>query len=335
MGDKQQKTDKQPGRLSRRRFLRSAGVLAAGLGAAQALAACGVPSNAAAPAAPQTAGEGQLVPVSPQGNVPLMNPNTGKLIIYQQYPEVPFTPAGPPPANILRFFSLDEAKAVDALVSRILPGTPQDPGAHEAGVVTYIDNYLSYFGGDVEPTYRHPPYAVPYQGDTSPNGGSGPYDVVYVKKEELTRYGQQSIMSPAEQYRVAIAAIDAYAKKQFGGKKFADLSSDQQDQVIGDLASGKLDTLTEPTPHDFFNLVRTDVMQGMFADPVYGGNRDMAGWKLVGYPGAQRAYTPDDIHNGNFHRVPQSIAQLMPFHPGQPSGPDVILPVSGFDQQPK
>ncbi len=334
MGDTQEKTEAQAGRLSRRRFLRGAGVLAAGLGAANVLAACGTPSNAAAPA-PQTAGEGQLMPASPQGNVPLENPNTGKLVLAQQYPEVPFTPASPPPANILRFFTPDEARTVDALVSRILPGTADDPGAHEAGVVTYIDNYLSYFGGAVEPTYKHPPFAVKYEGNGPPNGGKGPYEVVYVKKDELTRYGHQSALSPAEQYRVGVAAIDAYSQKKFGGKKFADLSSDQQDQVVGDLSDGKVDTLTEPSSHDFFDLLRTDTMHGMFCDPVYGGNKDMVGWKLVGYPGAQRAYTPDDIHNARFQREPQSIVNLMPFHPGQPSSPDVILPVSGFDQQPK
>ena len=38
----------------------------------------------------------------------------------------------------------------------------------------------------------------------------------------------------------------------------------------------------------------------MFGDPMYGGNRDMVGWKLIGYPGAQRQYTPDDIKNPNF-----------------------------------
>jgi hypothetical protein len=44
---------------------------------------------------------------------------------------------------------------------------------------------------------------------------------------------------------------------------------------------------------------------------MYGGNRDLAGWKLIGYPGAQRNYTPDDIKNPHFARDPQSLAQFM------------------------
>lgn len=335
MEDKEGKLEKRQVRLSRRGFLRGAGIVAAGVGASNLIAACTVASNAVAPAATPapSSGEGQLIPSSPQGIVPLESPSSGKLVLTQQYPEVPFTPAAPPPSGLLRFFSPDEAKTVDALVSRILPGSPEDPGAHEAEVLTYIDNYLSFFGGAVSPTYRHPPFAAKYEGNNPPK--SGQYQVIYVKKDELPRYGHQSAMSPAEQYRVGIGAVDAYSQKKFGGKKFADLSSDQQDQVIGDMANGKMDTLTDPTPHDFFGLLRTDVMQGMFSDPVYGGNKDMVGWKLVGYPGSQRAYTPEDIHNNNFYREPQSIAQLMPFSPGEPSGPNVILPVSGFDQQPK
>ena len=42
-------------------------------------------------------------------------------------------------------------------------------------------------------------------------------------------------------------------------------------------------------------MVLEDTYEGMFSDPLYGGNRDYAGWKLVGYPGAQRAYTAHEL----------------------------------------
>lgn len=42
----------------------------------------------------------------------------------------------------LQFFLFDEANALDALVGRIVPGDERDPGAREAGVVTYIDRAL-------------------------------------------------------------------------------------------------------------------------------------------------------------------------------------------------
>jgi hypothetical protein len=46
-------------------------------------------------------------------------------------------------------------------------------------------------------------------------------------------------------------------------------------------------------------------MEGMFADPVYGGNMDFAGWQLVGFPGAQLLYTPADLESKDaFNRGP-------------------------------
>jgi hypothetical protein len=43
----------------------------------------------------------------------------------------------------------------------------------------------------------------------------------------------------------------------------------------------------------------------MFADPVYGGNKDFNGWKLVGFPGGQAVYTPVDLQNKQaFTRAP-------------------------------
>jgi hypothetical protein len=38
-------------------------------------------------------------------------------------------------------------------------------------------------------------------------------------------------------------------------------------------------------------------MEGMFADPVYGGNKDFAGWILVGFPGAQPLFSPEDMNS--------------------------------------
>jgi len=66
-----------------------------------------------------------------------------------------------------------------------------------------------------------------------------------------------------------------------------------------------------PGAKAFFTQLRNDTIEGMFSDPMYGGNRDLVGWKLIGYPGAQRFYTPDDIKNPNLQRDPQSLAELM------------------------
>jgi gluconate 2-dehydrogenase gamma chain len=66
----------------------------------------------------------------------------------------------------------------------------------------------------------------------------------------------------------------------------------------------------------------------MFADPIYGGNRDYAGWKLIGYPGAQRAYTPEELRNGPNNRRVQGLRDMPAMNPGQPQD-HVVLPISG------
>jgi hypothetical protein len=66
----------------------------------------------------------------------------------------------------------------------------------------------------------------------------------------------------------------------------------------------------------------------MFADPIYGGNRDFAGWRLLRYPGAQRAWTPRELTHGPNHRTIQGLAQMPPMNPGVPQS-HVILPIEG------
>src|SRR5205085_7933467 len=133
----------------------------------------------------------------------------------------------------------------------------------------------------------------------------GQYQVVWVKKSELPRYGFQSIQSPREIYRIGIASVDRYSQQKFQ-KKFVDLSEDQQDQIVSDMAADKAEGFDKPSGKEFFTVLRTDTINGMFADPAYGGNKDMVGWKLIGYPGAQRAYTPTDIKSEGHIRSPQS-----------------------------
>ena len=75
-------------------------------------------------------------------------------------------------------------------------------------------------------------------------------------------------------------------------------------------------------------MVLEDTYEGMFSDPEYGGNRDYAGWKLVGYPGAQRAYTAYELRNGPQHKRVQGLRDMPPMNPGVPQD-HVILPLAG------
>ena len=59
---------------------------------------------------------------------------------------------------------------------------------------------------------------------------------------------------------------------------------------------------------------------------MYGGNRDLIGWRTVGFPGAQRAYSPEEMLDPDFHREPQSLSQLAMLH-GDHGDPDALLSV--------
>jgi gluconate 2-dehydrogenase gamma chain len=97
-----------------------------------------------------------------------------------------------------------------------------------------------------------------------------------------------------EFYRRSCAALEEHCRKTYS-KSFAQLTAAQQDSVITAMIEGKASSFTWPTSQAFFNTLRTHTMEGMFADPVYGGNKDFAGWRLVGFPGAQPAFTEADM----------------------------------------
>jgi gluconate 2-dehydrogenase gamma chain len=105
-------------------------------------------------------------------------------------------------------------------------------------------------------------------------------------------------------YRRGLAQLDQYCRGTYH-QPFVRLNATQQDAVITALEEGKATGFTWPTPQAFFETVRTHTMEGMFADPVYGGNRDFAGWRLVGFPGAQPIFTRTDMQSKEaFTRVP-------------------------------
>lgn len=105
-------------------------------------------------------------------------------------------------------------------------------------------------------------------------------------------------------YRRGLAQLEAFCQ-QAHQASFARLDPARQDAVITALEEGKAGGFTWPTAQAFFNTLRTHTMEGMFADPVYGGNKDFAGWRLVGFPGAQPLFTTADMQSKDaFTRIP-------------------------------
>jgi gluconate 2-dehydrogenase gamma chain len=234
-------------------------------------------------------------------------------------------PSTMPTAGVQQFLTADETKLLDALMARILPGSAEDPGAHESGAVLFVDAMLAEFAAFDEPTYQ----SGPFVGDPS-SVSELPQGVADLSPDELERYGFQGKMAPQETYRQGLAQLAAYAQQQLG-VPFASAAAAQQDQIVGALADGTA-PFDKPKAKDFFKRVRKDTIHAVFSDPVYGGNRDMIGWKLVGYPGAQRVWTPVELKHGpDPSRQYQGLMELHRSHPGRPGPDNVIRPVQEPD----
>lgn len=192
---------------------------------------------------------------------------------------LPWVPAAADPPTVenpngWRFFQPNEAATVEAIVDRLIPPDPETPGGKDANCAVFIDRQLAGPYGSFEDQYRAPPF-----------------------QQGTPEQGNQSPMTPSQQYRVALPAIDKYCRQQFGNKGFTELSADQQDEVLKGLEDGsvKLEGIDSKT---FFGTLLMNTQQGFFADPVYGGNKDMCSWKMLGFPGTIYDYR-DWVHRHN------------------------------------
>jgi hypothetical protein len=87
-------------------------------------------------------------------------------------------------------------------------------------------------------------------------------------------------------YQGGLAALDTAA----GTGGFAGLSADKQDAILTNAEAGKLDG----APAGFFATMLAHTREGMFSDPIHGGNVNFAGWDLIGYPGIKLEWTAED-----------------------------------------
>ncbi|MGH7920293.1 MAG: gluconate 2-dehydrogenase subunit 3 family protein [Candidatus Dormibacteraceae bacterium] len=167
----------------------------------------------------------------------------------------------------LKFFNVGEAKVIEAMAERIFPSDDGTPGATDARVVNYIDGQLHGPWGQGAREYRKGPFVQP----TS----SG--------------YGWQYDLTPAQAYRSALPKLQQYVQQKYG-KAYTGLTKKQQDAVLTALEGGTITSMSNPTALDFWTMFHENVMEGLFADPVYGGNHNMVGWRWVGFPGNPLAY---------------------------------------------
>jgi gluconate 2-dehydrogenase gamma chain len=203
---------------------------------------------------------------------------------------LPWTPnagAPPEPATSITwvYFTADEGAAVEALVDRLIPPDPQTPGGKDAGCAVFIDRQLAGPYGSAEGLYMRGPFTdgTPQQGDQSP-------------------------LTPAARYRQALAALDKYCRATYAGKSFTQIPDNEKDKLLSGLEKGQVQ-LEGTNGRSFFELLLQNTQEGFFADPVYGGNRNMVGWKMIGYPGARYDYRDwVERHNERYPLPPVGIS---------------------------
>jgi len=193
--------------------------------------------------------------------------------------------AAAPGPTTYTFLTNAESAFVEAAVARLIPNDELGPGALEAGAAVFIDRQLAGSYGKAERWYMQGPWG-----------------------EGLPTQGYQTRLTPAQLYRAAIREIDEAVAKKGRAPAFAKLAIDDQDFWLHELEGGKVKL---PTVHasTFFELLHQNTLEGFFCDPIYGGNRDMAGWKLIGFPGARYDYSPYvKKHGERFPLPPTGIA---------------------------
>lgn len=121
-----------------------------------------------------------------------------------------------------------------------------------------------------------------------------------------------------EAYRAGLAGLDRYSRYSRGAP-FVDLEPAVQDSVLLDVQTGGATGSGAGfggSSGSFFGMVQDHVWEAMFGDPHYGGNRNFAGWDLVGYPGPRLGVSPEDqarLESGELEPIRRSAYQYSLF----------------------
>jgi gluconate 2-dehydrogenase gamma chain len=133
-------------------------------------------------------------------------------------------------------------------------------------------------------------------------GTPGATEIGVLNYIDLALAGAYSDMQ--DSYRRGLAQLEGYCRATHQ-KAFVQLDAAQQDDVIRALEQNKATGFAWPSAPLFFNTLRTHVMEGLFADPVYGGNKNFEGWRQISFPGGQPHFTAQDMQSREaFTRAP-------------------------------
>jgi gluconate 2-dehydrogenase gamma chain len=193
----------------------------------------------------------------------------------------------PPDVEPLLTLTPTEHAFFIAAADTLIPADDLSPSGSQCGVATFIDRQLAGAYGGGARLYRDGPFTK--------------------AKPEL---GYQLPLNPREFFRAGIAAANEWSRKTYG-KDFDRLADADREAALKAMEGGKAE-FSGFSSRMFFNALLDLSMEGFFADPIYGGNRDMAAWKMVGYPGLPATYREDikKYFGKKYDKPPRSIADF-------------------------
>jgi gluconate 2-dehydrogenase gamma chain len=177
---------------------------------------------------------------------------------------------------------------IAALVDTLIPKDEIGPGGVEAGVPSFIDRQMAGAFGRGARMYLQ-----------------GPFD------EGAPEQGYQLSLPPAELYRIGLADLNTWCTSTYSGKTFDQLSAVDRTAALKAVETGQARFAQVPG-QVFFDMLLQNTMEGYFGDPLYGGNREKAVWKMIGFPGAAGDYMEliEPYRNKKYEAEPKSIKDL-------------------------
>jgi gluconate 2-dehydrogenase gamma chain len=190
-------------------------------------------------------------------------------------------------AEPLLTLTATEHAFVVAAVDTLIPADELSPSGSACGVATFIDRQLAGAYGMGARLYRQGPFPK--------------------AKPEL---GYQLALNPREFFRAGIESANDWTRQTYG-KDFDRLSEPEREAALKAMEDDKAQ-FPGFSSRMFFDALLQIAMEGFFADPIYGGNRDMAGWKMVGYPGLPATYREEitKYFGKKYDKPPRSIADF-------------------------
>jgi gluconate 2-dehydrogenase gamma chain len=193
----------------------------------------------------------------------------------------------PPAAEPLLTLTATEAAFLSAAYDTFIPADRLSPSGTDCGLVAFIDRQLAGAWGGGARLYRGGPFI-----------------------KGTREQGYQLSLTPREFFAAGIKATNAWTRKTFG-KDFDRLAPPERDAALKTMDAGKAE-LAEVNGKEFFEMLLASAMEGFFADPIYGGNRDKVSWRMVGYPGLPATYASKALEYRGKKIVlePQSIVDF-------------------------